>query len=72
MPFALYRENVRVSHRFTTELELWKYIRENGLCQEAIESEFLPTRRVLNSSYMIYECRADSETRSGPPRQSWR
>jgi hypothetical protein len=74
MPFALYRNDVRVSQPFASEAELWLHVRESGLCAEAIENEGLPPRRVLNSDYLIYTCGSDGNRldQNETPRPSWR
>jgi hypothetical protein len=51
MPYALYRENVRISQTFVTENDLWAYAKKNGLCTEIIENEDMPPRWVLNPNY---------------------
>jgi hypothetical protein len=61
MPFALYRENVRISQPFATENDVWAYAKENGLCTEVIENEDMPPRRVLNPNCEIHVWGEDGE-----------
>jgi hypothetical protein len=61
MPYALYRENDRISRPFVTEDELWTYARESSLCMEIIENEDMPPRPVLNPRYAIHACSAEGE-----------
>jgi hypothetical protein len=61
MPYALYRENVRISQTFVTENDLWAYAKKNGLCTEIIENDDMPPRWVLNPNYEIHVWGEDGE-----------
>jgi hypothetical protein len=54
MKFQLYCVGEGVVAERPTMDELWIYVRENGLCADALDDDELPPRRVLNINYEIH------------------
>jgi hypothetical protein len=59
MPYALFTKSVRVCGPFPSEMDVWKYVRANGLCSEVLENEDHQPRRVLNPDFVIHQCDRD-------------
>jgi hypothetical protein len=54
MKFQLHRVGEGVVVERKTMDDLWAYVRENGFCEDALDDDELPPRRVLNQKYEIH------------------
>jgi hypothetical protein len=69
MPFALYSsvQGERLSEVFSSEKEMWAYVRSNGFCYEVSDREDREPTRVLFPEYSILVCGEDGEPRDDTP-----
>ncbi len=61
MRYVLYSvsQNARVSDLFTTEAEIWTYVRIQGLYSDVVDREDLELQTILNPGYEIHVCNVD-------------
>jgi hypothetical protein len=46
---------------FSSEDDIWKYARENKLCNEVVDNDDFPGRRVLDPRYEIHHYSTEGE-----------
>lgn len=63
MRYVLYSvsQNARVSDLFTTEAEIWTYVRVQGLYSDVVDREDLELQTILNPAYEIHTCDLDGQ-----------
>ncbi len=63
MRYVLYSvsQDARVSDLFTTEAEVWTYVRVQGLYSDVVDREDLELQTILNPGYEIHVCNVDGQ-----------
>jgi len=62
MPYALFRNEAKLSKAYPTEADVWKLAQQSGLVVDVVSDEEKPhPRPVLDNDYEIRPCRPEPD-----------